>query len=175
MSSRANLHSECNTNKDCDSKYWVGGDNCIDFIAWAMDTRRYVYMITIGSLQVKVFSPDGLVREEHLASIAPRDDDAVLEYTGDHFNAFMKQAVPILPDVSNCDGILYLNLLSLPSLIISKLSPRMQISKSFQIPIYVNTRKRNGAVPPASQHYYSSRSWAYLGASMTLQRPHRYN
>jgi hypothetical protein len=101
VSARANLHSECNTNKDCDSKYWVGGTSGIDFIAWAMHTQRCIYIITAGSLQVNVYSPNGLQHEELLASVAPGVGDAVLEYTGDHFNTFVKPAASVLPGVSN--------------------------------------------------------------------------
>ena len=98
-------------------------------------------MVTIGS-------PDGRVREGHLASIAPRDDVAVLEYTGDHFNTFMKQAAPILPDVSNCDGVLEY-LLSLPSLTIDSPHADFGTFPDPDLRQYSKTERRSPSSVPA--------------------------
>ena len=41
---RAKLHLGCDASQDCDSRYYVGGFHSLDLIAWAMVTKRVVYI-----------------------------------------------------------------------------------------------------------------------------------
>ena len=83
---RAQLHKGCDASQDCDSKYYVGGSHGLDFIAWAMETKRAVYMIRMDCL-VDVFEPFQTPYTIALEDASPSEEVTVMVHTGDHFNS----------------------------------------------------------------------------------------
>ena len=53
----------------CGRDDYIGGDGSIDFVAWAMEYEKAVYIITDGKLTVSVLLPSNVeVEESHADS-----------------------------------------------------------------------------------------------------------
>ena len=83
---RAKLHLACDAYKTCDSSYYVGGSHGLDLIAWAMETKRAVYMIRMDCY-VEVFEPFSAPYVTDLKDASPSEEVTVMVYTGNHFNS----------------------------------------------------------------------------------------
>ena len=66
----------------------MGGWNCIDFVAWAMELQQPIYLVAVGDLKVQIFEPDTIPKEAELKSVTPGTNALVMEFTGDHFNSY---------------------------------------------------------------------------------------
>ena len=82
---RAKLHLGCDASQDCDSRYYVGGFYGLDLIAWAIVTKRAVYMIRMDCL-VDVYEPFKAPYAIELKDASPSEEVTVMVYTGNHFN-----------------------------------------------------------------------------------------
>ena len=97
---RANLHLSCDAASVCDSSYYIGGFHGIDLIAWAMETKRAIYMIWTDKCSVDVFEPFKYPYNINLEDASPSKEDTVMELRNEHFNSL----VPLsnLCDVESC-------------------------------------------------------------------------
>ena len=80
---RAELHLGCDASQDCDSRYYDGGSHGMGLIAWAMATKRAVYMIRMDCL-VDVFEPFKTPYTIALKDASPSEEATVMVFTGDH-------------------------------------------------------------------------------------------
>ena len=85
---RATLHLSCADMKSCDSKFYVGGWHSIDFVAWAMELQKPIYLVAVRDLKIRIFEPNTMPKEVELKSITPGTNALVMEFTGDHFNSY---------------------------------------------------------------------------------------
>jgi len=69
----------------------------MDLIAWAMVTKRAVYMIRMDCL-VDVFEPFKTPYTTALKDASPSDKATVMVYTGDHFNSCSQTRGPLAPN-----------------------------------------------------------------------------
>ena len=52
VQARATLHLSCADMIHCDSDFYVGGWNCIDFVAWAIELQQPIYLVAVGDLKI---------------------------------------------------------------------------------------------------------------------------
>jgi hypothetical protein len=88
VQARATLHLSCADMIHCDSDFYVGGRNCIGFVAWAIELQQPIYLVAVGDLKIKIFEPNAVLKEAELKSVTPGTNALVMEFTGDHFNSY---------------------------------------------------------------------------------------
>ena len=72
----------------------------MDLIAWAMETKRAIYMIWTDNCSVDVFEPFKYPYNINLEDASPSKEDTVMELRNEHFNSLVPQSN--LCDVESC-------------------------------------------------------------------------